>query len=74
MSHRGLGPATVLTEKQHSSCPIDGKRERHETTGNRRKHPGKIQPIDVTCYDNIFHEYFMTMLQKEWRTYVDKRT
>lgn len=29
---------------------------------------------NVTCYDNIFHEYFMTMLQKEWRTYVDKRT
>lgn len=24
----------------------------------------------VTCYDNIFNEYFMKMLQKEWRTYV----
>ena len=24
---------------------------------------------NVTCYDNIFNEYFMKMLQKEWRTY-----
>ena len=25
---------------------------------------------NATCYDNIFNEYFMKMLQKEWRTYV----
>ena len=50
MSNKGFGPAIVLTEKQHSSCLIDGERERHKTTGNRRKHPRKIEPIDVKCY------------------------
>ena len=25
---------------------------------------------NATCYDNIFNEYFMKMLQKDWRTYV----